>query len=173
MMTKAKPVAFLTFKEIIKVGVVKMTEVINNFRGENAFLSNFTPCQIVYEGVVYPTVEHAFQGAKCKHPEDKAKIAMLAIPALAKKAGRRVDMRVDWNEIKVRVMKELLTLKFADPELRKALLKTGNAVLIEGNTWNDTFWGVCDGKGENYLGRLLMEVRKDILKEVYLELLSK
>jgi len=110
---------------------------------------------------------------KCANPSDKLMIAGLATPALAKKVGRRVAMRADWDMIKVGVMKELLTLKFADPELRRALLKTGDAVLIEGNTWNDRFWGVCAGQGKNMLGKLLMEVRKDIVKEVYLELLSK
>lgn len=150
-----------------------MTNVINSFRGEYAFLSNFASCRIVYEGVVYPTVEHAFQGVKCAQQLDKQMIAGLATPALAKKVGRRVAMRPDWDSIKVGVMKELLTLKFADPELRRALLKTGDAVLIEGNTWNDTFWGVCNGRGQNMLGRLLMEVRAEIVKEIYLELLSK
>lgn len=143
-----------------------MTNVINSFRGDFAFLSNFANVSIVYEGVVYPNVEHAFQGAKCANPTDKLMIARLATPALAKKAGRRVQMRSDWDGIKVGVMKELLTLKFQNPKLRQMLLKTGDAVLIEGNQWNDTFWGICNGRGQNVLGRLLMEVRAEIVKEI-------
>lgn len=135
---------------------------INNFRGEFDFLSNFTPCPIRYEGILYPSVEHAFQGCKCARPEDRAKIAMLATPALAKKAGRRVQMREDWDLVKVGVMRELLRIKFSNPALREKLLATGDAVLIEGNTWNDTFWGVCRGQGENNLGRLLMDVRDEL-----------
>jgi ribA/ribD-fused uncharacterized protein len=71
-------------------------------------------------------------------------------------------MRDDWNDIKIDVMRDLLQEKFSDDDLRELLLATGDAELIEGNTWNDYFWGVCLGEGQNWLGKLLMEVRKEL-----------
>lgn len=139
--------------------------VIDKFRGKYGFLSNFAPCEISFEGRVYPTVEHAFQAAKCVYDADKEKIRIQPTPAAAKKIGRRVKMKATWDTERLIVMKQLLTLKFQNPQLRKALLDTGDAQLIEGNKWNDTFWGVCNGKGENHLGHILMEVRADIQKE--------
>lgn len=116
----------------------------------------------MYEGIVYPSVEHAFQGAKCFYMQDKERIAAQPTPGMAKKLGRRVQMKPNWNVERIEVMKVLLRLKFSDETYRQRLLATGNAVLVEGNNWGDTFWGVCRGQGENYLGRLLMEVRKEI-----------
>ena len=81
-------------------------------------------------------------------------------PALAKRYGKAVSMRPNWDEIKVRVMCEIVEAKFTqNPNLTNMLLATEDAILIEGNTWGDTFWGVCDGKGENNLGKVLMRVR--------------
>lgn len=64
-------------------------------------------------------------------------------------------------------MEELLVIKFSgkDPFLTRALMATGNAELVEGNTWNDTFWGICNGTGENHLGKLLMKVRANLFDE--------
>jgi len=58
-------------------------------------------------------------------------------------------------------MLDLVRKKFENPLLRAMLLATEDAVLVEGNTWNDTFWGVCRGRGENWLGRILMQVREE------------
>ena len=72
-------------------------------------------------------------------------------------------MRTDWEQIKVGVMKDLVLQKFTKhKELKEKLLATGDAYLEETNTWNDIFWGVCKGKGQNHLGKILMEVRKEI-----------
>lgn len=136
--------------------------IIDNFHGKFAFLSNFTNSEITYKNKTYPTVEHAFQAAKCVNESDKEEIRIQPTPGKAKRLGRRVKMKATWNEERISVMKELLILKFQNPALRKALLDTGNATLIEGNTWNDTFWGMCNGIGENHLGKLLMEIRTEI-----------
>ena len=136
--------------------------VIDRFKEEYGFLSNFAHCKIMYEGIVYPSVEHAFQGAKCFYIKDKERIAAQPTPAMAKKLGRRVQMKPNWNVERIEVMKVLLRLKFSDETYRKKLLATGDAVLIEGNDWGDKFWGVYRGQGENHLGRLIMEVRNEI-----------
>lgn len=138
---------------------------IDHFAGEYAFLSNFYACDVTYDGMGFRSVEHAYQAAKTLDRGDRASIAALVTPGQAKRRGRSVQLRQDWPEVRVSVMAELLGEKFGrHPDLAAKLLATGDASLIEGNTWNDRFWGVCQGKGENYLGRLLMAVRS-ILKE--------
>lgn len=136
-----------------------MGEEINKFSGKYRFLSNFYPAEVHYEGDYYPTVEHAFQAAKTLDLRERRRIAGCGSPGDAKKLGRRVSLREDWDDIKIRIMKKLLSRKFTDPELRKKLLSTKDADLIEGNTWGDVFWGQCGGKGRNELGKLLMYIR--------------
>lgn len=133
--------------------------MIQSFSGEYRFLSNFWPCTIEYEGSTYPSVEHAYQAAKTLDLEARKRIAALASAGQAKRAGRRLTIRADWDGVKVAVMAELLLLKFEHSDLAHALRCTAPHQIVEGNTWGDTFWGVCDGRGENYLGRLLMWVR--------------
>lgn len=140
--------------------------MIDCFDGEYRFLSNFYPCEVVYEGTTYPTTEHAFQAAKTLDPEERKKMAAATTPGNAKRYGRRICLRKDWEEIKVSVMKEILIQKFSKPELRDMLLATGDEELVEGNTWNDTFWGVCKGYGGNHLGKILMEIRESIRKDL-------
>lgn len=131
------------------------------------FLSNFYgPSPVKYLGETFATVEHAYQAAKTKRKVERDHIRSLATPGQAKKAGRQVTLRKDWEDVKVRVMRKLLQQKFAIPELREKLLATGHAYLEEGNYWKDEFWGVCKGKGKNILGLLLMEIRQKIHTEL-------
>ncbi len=131
---------------------------VRGFFEEYRFLSNFWPCKVSYGGVVFSTVENAYQAAKCANPHDIAPFAALT-PAEAKKRGGEIALRADWNEVRVVVMADLLAQKFSDPALRAGLLQTGTAQLVEDNTWDDRFWGVCGGQGENNLGKLLMQLR--------------
>jgi ribA/ribD-fused uncharacterized protein len=135
---------------------------VDRFDGEYAWLSNFYPCEVILEddGHHYPTVEHAYQAAKTLDPDERARIRECARPGEAKKLGRYVTMRLRWDDVKVPVMRNLLMQKFSRPDLRHKLLGTGYRNLVEGNTWGDTFWGVCRGKGCNMLGRLLMQTRQ-------------
>lgn len=133
---------------------------IDSFTGEYDFLSNFSPAAVAYDGIFWITVEHAYQAAKTVIPGERLRIHNGLTPGQAKKAGRKVTLRPDWEKIKVGVMSDLLACKFAvGSRLADQLLATGNAVLIEGNTWGDRFWGKVNGKGENWLGLLLMERR--------------
>lgn len=136
---------------------IAMTQTIDCFQDANGvhlFLSNF------YQHGNW-TVEHHYQAAKTDDPEWAAKILNAPTPGQAKRLGRKAPMRPTWESEKVAVMLALLRVKFLWPDLEQALLATGDAVLIEGNTWNDTFWGVCNGRGQNHLGRLLMQVREE------------
>jgi ribA/ribD-fused uncharacterized protein len=139
-------------------------ERIEEFQGKNRFLSNFYPARVEFGGVVYPTVEHAYQAAKTLDPELRKKVRAAAKPGLAKRLGRGVALRPNWETVKCRVMFLLLRWKFHLQPLRGQLLATGAAELVEGNRWGDTYWGVCRGEGENRLGKLLMQVRKELQK---------
>jgi ribA/ribD-fused uncharacterized protein len=131
-----------------------MTDRIDSFSGRYRFLSNF------YVEDTGLTVEHHFQAAKTKDINWKARILTAATPGEAKRLGREASLRPDWEAIKVPIMQSLLIAKFMDEILAIKLIKTGDAHLEEGNTWGDTFWGTVDGRGNNMLGKLLMEVRK-------------
>ena len=136
---------------------------IDSFQGEYRFLSNFYPAQVIFEGITYPTAEHAYQAAKSLDPNDRKEIAAAPSPAEAKRAGRALKLRNDWETAKFDVMERVVRDKFTrNAELRDRLLATGDAELIEGNTWGDRIWGVYQGEGENHLGRILMNVRGEL-----------
>lgn len=131
-------------------------------------MSNFYECLIIYDGYAYKSTEAAYQASKCENERDRLMFVALN-PGSAKRLGRNVKLRPDWDEIKIDVMRDLLYQKFQPYyELGRKLVETGDEDLVEGNTWGDTFWGVCNGVGENNLGKLLMEVRAN-LKEVMQE----
>jgi ribA/ribD-fused uncharacterized protein len=137
--------------------------MINSFSGEFDFLSNFTPSEVIWMGVRYPTVEHAYQAAKSPSEVIRRSFAYLSNPGQAKREGRKIQIREDWEEIKVNVMRSLLIQKFNNTELFEKLKATAPHELVEGNWWNDTFWGVCRGVGKNMLGKLLMEIRDGLV----------
>jgi len=145
---------------------IKMEDTILEFRGKYRFLSNFyitdTPNIIIYEDMEFATTEHAYQAAKSIDHEDRIMIQMAATPGVAKRLGRKITIREDWNDVKLNVMRDLLKQKFKHPELKLKLLATGKIPIIEGNTWGDTYWGVCKNIGTNYLGKLLMELREKL-----------
>ena len=139
--------------------------MIDSFRGDFGFLSNFHEASIWIDGERFPSVEHAYQAAKTLDPVTRKMIREAARPGDAKKLGRCVQIRPDWDQVKVDLMRRFVKEKFKNPLLRAMLVATEDAELIEGNTWNDTFWGVCRGKGQNWLGRILMEVREECKRE--------
>jgi ribA/ribD-fused uncharacterized protein len=143
---------------------------IKMFNKEYAFLSNFYPAIIQFEGLNYATVEHAFVAAKTT--EFFFRKLIVSLPAekagLAKKRGRTIKLRKGWDDMKIDIMHELLCYKFKQPSFKKMLLETGDAKLIEGNFWHDNIWGNCmcpkckDIEGQNWLGRLLTDVRDQV-----------
>ena len=141
-------------------------ETIDCFSGEYEFLSNFYPCEITMpDGIVYPTSEHAFQAQKTQDIDKRRNIATLSTPGQAKRAGRKLELRKDWEDIKNDVMFTTILYKFQNPELKGKLLATQGKMLVEGNTWHDNYWGNCtcdrckNIKGENHLGQSLMGLR--------------
>ena len=127
--------------------------MIEQFQDEFRFLSNFIG-----------GVEQKYQAAKAAKEEDRDRILKMT-PGEAKRATRQVEIRPDWDSVKVQVMEELVREKFSKEPFKSLILKTGDEFIQEGNLWKDTFWGVDlrTGKGQNHLGRILMRVR-DTLK---------
>lgn len=144
---------------------------ISSFTGTWAFLSNFYLAQVFWEGYVYPTAEHAFNAGKTLDSTKRAWIRAAETPSQAKRRGRQVELRPDWDErVRFEVMYSVLRSKFlCMPERVQALLYTSDALLVEGNHWHDQTWGdcacgrkECSLPGRNHLGRLLMVVRAEI-----------
>lgn len=139
-------------------------EMIDSFRGRHFFLSNFYPCLVMYEGDMYPSSEHAYQAAKTLDRAIRKSIAYLPKPGEAKRAGKHLELREGWDKIKVDVMMKILCDKFTrNQDCLVRLLRTGDEELVEGNNWNDFFWGVCRGKGDNWLGKILMQIRSELI----------
>jgi len=121
-------------------------------------------------GIGYRSVEHAFQAAKSLDMNDRTAISRISKPIEAKHYGYTIQLRADWDTIKIPLMADLVQQKFDNsPKLRTLLLSTGTAELYEGNTWNDTFWGVdlTTMRGENHLGRILMAIRASYQRGSY------
>lgn len=142
-------------------------QVIDSFQGEYRFLSNFelSPITVRVGGVDLQasSVEHAYQALKATNASDRIQILSARTPGGAKRLGKSVQYREDWEEVKVKFMRELVLAKFTqNPRLAEKLLSTGTAELVEGNWWGDRFWGVCRGSGQNQLGRILMWVRAEL-----------
>lgn len=142
--------------------------MIDSFQGEFRFLSNFHSCNIRLGGELYPSTEHAFQAAKTLDPIERMQIRADRNPGEAKRLGRKVKLRADWDSIRDDVMLACLRQKFSREPLRSKLLATGDQELVEGNTWGDRYWGQCDGEGLNKLGKLLMQVRHELREGVTL-----
>ncbi len=153
---------------------------IDKFFGDYRFLSNFWPAPIdvpiIFSGrnhkdepalrvqhVKFPSVEHAYVAAKSMDPEFQLQVAAIEKAGDVKKLGRTVKLRPEWDQVKLNIMRMLVTKKFkSHDDLAWSLMATGDAELIEGNTWGDTYWGVCKGVGENNLGKILMAIRTEL-----------
>ena len=150
--------------------------MIDSFSGKYRFLSNFykSPIEFSFPLIsvhgeeemspiiaVANTVEHGYQASKSNRLDEAYAILTMSTPGKAKRGGRNCSLRSDWESIKLKVMHTLVWEKFSTHEyLKNLLLETGDHELIEGNTWGDKFWGVCDGEGENHLGKILMDTRE-------------
>lgn len=136
--------------------------MINEFRGKYFFLSNFYNCTVTYNGMTYLNTEAAFHAQKC--PFRCREFSKLN-PSEAKRLGRKVSLRKDWETVKDGIMYDIVKAKFIqNPNLQKKLLDTSTQMLVEGNTWHDTYWGIDlkTGEGQNKLGKILMDIRNEL-----------
>ena len=134
--------------------------MITQFKGKYAFLSNFWPVQIRSVTIMFPSVEHAYQAAKTFNRWHQLKITRLTT-GQAKRYGRKLEIREDWDQVKVHIMTSFIRQKFSEQPLRAWLQNTEPHTLIEGNNWGDKFWGQCNCEGKNHLGNILMNIRKE------------
>lgn len=135
---------------------------ISSFTGQYAFLSNMYPCRVPYGPEIYRSSESAYQAAKTEDFRVHQEFAKYTGHE-AKRIGRTIRLRPQWDKIKDDIMYHVVKAKFKyNKPLQYYLLQTGDVDLIEGNTWNDTYWGVCKGVGENKLGQILMRVREEL-----------
>lgn len=145
---------------------------ILRFTGKNAYLSNFYDTPVEYNGLTYPNSEAAFQAQKTADPDERVKFTNVTA-AEAKKMGKKITLRDDWEDVKVEEMYKICKAKFSqNEEIKNALIATGEQDIIEGNDHYDTYWGVCNGVGANNLGRVLMRVRAELAGKEQIDVLS-
>ena len=142
---------------------------ILGFTDQYEFLSNFHKSRLTYQGISFSSSEQAYVYSK-KEPVDinddpRWLLTILADdnPGRLKRLGDKVKLRDNWDNLKYNIMRDIVRCKFIQsPWLTKLLLDTGDSYIEETNWWKDTYWGVCDGVGENHLGNILMQLRKEI-----------
>lgn len=135
--------------------------MISEFKGDYYFLSNFYPFDISINNYIFHSNEAAYQAFKSKDPKDWSRFQYYTA-SIAKKEGQKLKLRSEWNDIRLDVMTELIDIKFRRTSLMMKLINTRPHELVEGNYWGDTYWGICKGKGENHLGKILMNLREEI-----------
>lgn len=160
---RATPNVSLPTEFLSALGRGKHVATIQQFRDEYDWLSNFYPARVRHRDWVYPTVEHGFQATKTVIQSEREWVQGARTPGEAKRRGKVITLRPGWNNIRDRVMLHFVQRKFEHPSLAERLMLTGQAELIEGNTWGDRYWGVCGGRGQNKLGHILMRVRADLV----------
>jgi N-glycosidase YbiA len=139
---------------------MSFTKIIDSFHGEYRWLSNFW----IHDTENMLSVEHYYQAAKATNAEDYARVLTCKTPGEAKKMGKEIICRADWEDVRLTLMEHFLREKFFwNTALAAKLKTTSDCLLVEGNTWGDKFWGVCDGEGQNHLGKLLMKIRDEFL----------
>jgi ribA/ribD-fused uncharacterized protein len=150
-------------------------KMIHGFNNKYDFLSNFYACDVEYEGRCYKTAEHAYQAAKTLNEEERMFIAAAATPGEAKHRGRQIKIRPDWDKVKDHIMYEIVSKKFKNPDMRYRMISTineGYDGFCEDNWWHDNYWGNCQCekcqgiKGQNHLGKILMQVAHEIIGEI-------
>jgi ribA/ribD-fused uncharacterized protein len=151
-------------------------EAIRGFNGKYRFLSNFYVCPILFDGIVWPSVEHGYQAYKSEDRALRELVSRMPHPQEAKYFGREVQqngtIRPHFHSMKTWIMHTFVQAKFfQNRELAEKLMETGAALLVESNTWHDQFWGDCTctknpecakREGVNALGRILMDVRAQL-----------
>lgn len=139
---------------------------ISTFSGQYKFLSNMYPAEFVWDNIVWRSSEHAYVAAKITDRILRIEISKIRRAGDVKRFGRTLELRPDWEEVKIDMMREIVRAKFTqNPLLKDWLIATGDAHIEEGNTWNDRFWGICppdSDNGRNELGKILMQLRVEM-----------
>lgn len=170
----AEPIMGFTAPSVEALDPLLQEGAFRQGRYVHSFLSNFYPARVRFDGDSYESVEHAYQAAKFLDPRARERIAVTPSPGAAKRAAvhMRRNVRADWRDVNLAVMKSLVIQKFAlYDEFRARLVETGARELVEANTWGDDFFGKVWAPdrqrwiGENHLGRILMEVRSLMLRD--------
>lgn len=132
-------------------------------RDQYGFLSNFHLAPFELDGQRWPSVEHYYVASKTTNPLFAQEVLKMPKPGQVKRLGQAIQLRPDWEQVKLRVMYRAVMAKFTqNPALAQALKATGNAELVEDSP-RDAIWGAgADGRGKNWLGRILMRVRSQI-----------
>jgi ribA/ribD-fused uncharacterized protein len=141
--------------------VVHSDTEIKGFFGEYRWLSNYHLLDIDFEGLVYPSTEHAYQANKTNNLAIREEFLVLTCNE-ARLKGQELELRADWEDVKFDIMYKINAIKFENEELKAKLKETGYKRLEETNDWGDTYWGVCNGEGKNSLGHVLMKIRSRI-----------
>ena len=145
--------------------VIHTEEKICGFFGKYFFLSNGKKCAIQDEedpNITYPYSENAYQASKFEDLNIRRQFQNIDFKEAIHLAWElKNHIRKDWESIKTQKMKSILQQKFQNAALNRLLQETQNKYLEETNHWKDTFWGACNGIGENRLGKILMEIRKE------------
>lgn len=142
---------------------------INRFEGQYNFLSNFFPSPwVMVDDITFDSVEKAYQASKTIISVEREKFLDPTLTCgMAKRLGREITLRANWEQIKLSIMEDLVRQKFSDYRLRTLLRDTFPVVLVEGNYWHDQFYGDCycnkhdTTPGHNWLGKILMKVRDE------------
>ena len=138
-------------------------EPIRSFREEYEFLSNPYKCRVLFNGIWYPSSEHAYQASKTVITSIRKNMAKIRGWRDVKRRGNKVQLRRHWEEKKDHFMYRIVKAKFKqNKDLLIKLIATGEAHLEEGNDWGDTYWGTVNGQGQNCLGTILMRVREEL-----------
>lgn len=144
---------------------MKKKGTIAGFQGDYRWLSNFERCEILYKGIRYQSTEAAYQAQKTMNI--KARTVFSKLNARDSKTfGSVINVRPDWHDVSIGVMEDVCRIKFNLPQFKSKLVDTGDMEIIESNHWGDTFWGECDGVGQNKLGKVIMKIRDEINEEL-------
>ena len=140
---------------------MRTTDILE-FKGEHRFLSNMYKVLFRIDGILYFSVEHWYQANKTTDPDIYESLRKCSTPGEVKAMGNQIEIRPDWDDIKLDVMYKGVLAKFSqNADLKNKLLST-RGLLVEGNNWNDQYWGVCNGVGRNNLGKILMRIREEL-----------
>jgi len=137
------------------------------FNGETHPLSNFYPAKINVDGKIYKTAEHYYQSEKATNTMDKSRVMQAESPSNARRIGKQIKKRADFDEIKDIIMYKGVKAKFTqNVEVKAYLLATGDRYLIEDASFSP-YWGTgYNDMGENKMGKMLMQIRDELKQEM-------